>query len=196
MRLAIKLRSELRRAGFTLIELMIVIAIIGVLAAVAVPGFRRYQMTAKRAEAFTNLKALATSQKSFYAEWNSYIDSPPEPWNTSGEAPSQRKRSVAPLTASFAALGWTPEGDVFYDYDSCSAPGCSVACSCQTCFTATAWGDLDDDGNRAAIAYFEPSPNGEVCLSAYLGLAPPVDEDGNPILQTVAVVVGENSDDY
>ncbi len=104
---------------------------------------------------------------------------------------------MAPLTASFAALGWTPEGDVFYDYDSCSAPdACAYACSCSTCFTATAWGDLDDDGSRAAIIYFEPSPNGEVCVSAYFGLTPPVDEDGNPILQTVAAVIGDNSDDY
>ncbi len=102
---------------------------------------------------------------------------------------------MGPLRASFALLGWTPEGDVFYDYDSCSSAGdAGCTCTCSTCFTATAWGDLDDDGARAAIMYVEPSTAGDVCPSAYFSLSPPVDEDGDPILQQVAVRSG--TDDY
>ena len=52
--------------GFTLIELMIVVAIIGILAAVAVPGFMKYIKDSKTTEAKSNLKAIAEGASSFY----------------------------------------------------------------------------------------------------------------------------------
>ena len=73
--------------GFTLVELMIVVALIGVLTSIAIPGFQRYQMNSKRAEAYTNLLALAKSQKSYYSEWNQYVAVLPEPSNTLGVDP-------------------------------------------------------------------------------------------------------------
>ena len=47
----------MRQSGFSLIDLMITVAIIGVLTAIAVPSFLRYQMRARSTEAATNLKA-------------------------------------------------------------------------------------------------------------------------------------------
>ena len=59
--------------GFTLIELMIVVAIIGILAAIAIPNFNRFQARAKQAEVRTNLKSIFTAKVSQFSEWGSYM---------------------------------------------------------------------------------------------------------------------------
>lgn len=166
-------RRRCASRGFTLVELMIVVALIGVLASLAVPSFRNYQMTSKRAEAFGNLSSLAQTQKSYFAEFNRFVAAAPEPGATSGEAPSGAKRSVAPLSAAFAALGWSPEGDVFFDYDS-SVPGVGD-CNCTACFTATAYGNLDVAGGMSEITFFHPDATGGFCTVGVSGHGPPAD---------------------
>ena len=54
--------------GFTLIELMIVVAIIGILAAIAIPNFIKFQARSKQSEAKANLKAIFTAQKAYFQE--------------------------------------------------------------------------------------------------------------------------------
>ncbi len=61
-----------KQAGFSLIELMIVVAIIGILATIAIPNFNRFQFKARQSEAKANLTALFMGQKAFYTEWTSY----------------------------------------------------------------------------------------------------------------------------
>ena len=58
--------------GFTLIELMIVVAIIGILAAIAIPNFIKFQARSKQSEARTNLKALFSAQKSWFGERDTF----------------------------------------------------------------------------------------------------------------------------
>ena len=62
------------KRGFTLIELMIVVAIIGLLAALAIPNFMRFQAKSKQSEARANLKAIFTGQKAYYGDKNLYMD--------------------------------------------------------------------------------------------------------------------------
>jgi prepilin-type N-terminal cleavage/methylation domain-containing protein len=66
--------SRIRRKdkGFTLIELMIVVAIIGILAAIAIPNFMNYQCKAKQSEAKSNLGNIRTAQEAYYAEHDAY----------------------------------------------------------------------------------------------------------------------------
>jgi type IV pilus assembly protein PilA len=61
-----------RNDGFTLLELMIVLAIIGILASIAIPNFLRFQARAKQAEVKGNLKAIFTAQKAYRAEAAGY----------------------------------------------------------------------------------------------------------------------------
>jgi type IV pilus assembly protein PilA len=62
-----------KQEGFTLIELMIVVAIIGILAAIAIPNFLQYQLKSRQSEAKTNLQAIKTSEVSFNAERGCYV---------------------------------------------------------------------------------------------------------------------------
>lgn len=60
------------QSGFTLVELMIVVAIIGVLSAVAVPNFKKYQAKAKTSEAKVQLAAAYTAMQAFYGDFGAY----------------------------------------------------------------------------------------------------------------------------
>ncbi|MEA2059526.1 MAG: prepilin-type N-terminal cleavage/methylation domain-containing protein [Thermodesulfobacteriota bacterium] len=60
------------KKGFTLIELMIVVAIIGILAAIAIPNFLSYQCKAKQSEAKAALGSMKTQQVAYFAEYDEF----------------------------------------------------------------------------------------------------------------------------
>lgn len=66
------LESLKRQDGFTLVELMVVVAIIGLLSAVAIPNFKKYQAKAKMSEAKLQLSAAYTAESSFFSDFNMY----------------------------------------------------------------------------------------------------------------------------
>ncbi len=85
------MKKQLAR-GFTLVELMIVVAIIGILAAIAIPNFIRFQARSKQSEAKTNLKAIFSGQKSRFADRDAY-------------------------SASLGDIGFSPERGNRFSYD-------------------------------------------------------------------------------
>jgi type IV pilus assembly protein PilA len=67
-----KITRMLNKKGFTLIELMIVIAIIGILAAIAIPQFAAYRRKSYNAAAISDMRTAKTSLEAYYAEYQEY----------------------------------------------------------------------------------------------------------------------------
>ena len=70
------MKKRNNQEGFSLIELMVVIAIIGTLAGIAIPKFTRFQARARQVEAKTSLATLYTLQEAYYSDQESYANVP------------------------------------------------------------------------------------------------------------------------
>src|SRR5690606_8352159 len=81
---------KLNNKGFSLVELMVVVAIIGILASVAVPSVNKYMAKSRQSEAKTNLGSLYSAEKAFAAEYTRYH-------------------------SNFRAIGYSPEGRIRYN---------------------------------------------------------------------------------
>ncbi len=157
-----------QRQGFTLIELMIVVAIIGVLAAIAIPNFLRFQLRARAGEGKLNLEAIRTAQDSYFAEvgtfqtWALSPAAPPNsqktPWTTCPNSPPQAG------DPGYCFVGWEPEGDVYFNYvvATNSAPPSNQ-------FFAVAESDIDGDGLRNIWGIQKPDVKNSFTIGATQG---------------------------
>ena len=66
------LRQKRNQKGFTLIELMIVIAIIGILAAIAIPQFNKYRARSFNTQAISDVKNIKNEAGGYFAEYDHY----------------------------------------------------------------------------------------------------------------------------
>ena len=126
----------MNRKGFTLVELMIVVAIIGILAAIAIPNFVNMQYRAKRAELPSNVDGIKTAELAYEASFDQFVDAETAPRGDS----DLDKKQVGWSSEAFDTLGWGPDGDVRGNYGVESG---------DTDFDITGKCDVDGDGNTA-----------------------------------------------
>lgn len=137
----------LKKSGFTLVELMVVVAIIALLSLIALPKYWRFHAKAKRAEVYLNLSALHTAEKLYWAEHSKYSDK----------------------IAGPDSIGWQPDGQSNYTYGFSGTPNInyvlgklgkdtgalSQSFANNTGFIAVAVGDIDGDGKLDVITINE-----------------------------------------
>ena len=128
--------------GFTLIELMIVVAIIGILASIAIPKYLQWQARGRQAEAKSNLSGIYTAEIAFFGENNRYSGLTEVAFRVGGSSQQYTYRAQ-PTNAAGTAVG-TP--DVAPPAGGPTADnGVYPAASSATGFTATATTNLDQD---------------------------------------------------
>ncbi len=134
--------------GFTLIELMIVLAIIGVLAVIAVPNFQRYRGQALQAEATYNLATIFGAEVSYYGETYRYgnfseigfllhVNTNRYTYRSPATGGAAGSTGTVGVDLINAGVGLTqPENTIFASNAVVTPPS----------FTATATANLDNDG--------------------------------------------------
>ena len=143
--------------GFTLIELMIVVAIIGILAAIAIPNFLQYQARARQSEARTNLGGLFVSETAYLADNQRYSDFASTGFTLAGITNRYTYRS--PNAAGTGTSSGIQGVDVFASNAGSNSSGGTIVAensivpssaalptaTAPAQFTATAVGNLDSD---------------------------------------------------
>ena len=174
--------------GFTLIELMIVVAIIGILAAIAIPNFLNYQRKARTSEARTSLGAIRTSETTWFAENGCYMDVVQFPAIAVAGTVKLATLWVPPVaiipaapgfcvaggvsTGNFANLNYAPIAAVYYSYgvdtlqNAVGVPTPVVA-GAAPCVAAGAAGAVSTIPNNGYTATATSNLDGDALLSTF-----------------------------
>ena len=134
------------RRGFSLIELLITVAIIGSLAAIALPSYATMQLRAKRAEAGSVLEGVAQAEIAYHAVADAWQEAESNP----GMDPDRGAHAWDPAKSGWSALGFAPDGAVRCTYLVGTYNSGSWA-------RADAYCDVDDDNQPYIARFYVPS---------------------------------------
>jgi prepilin-type N-terminal cleavage/methylation domain-containing protein len=129
----------LRTRGFTLVELAFVLAVLGVLVSLTVPGYRAITLRSRAAEAPLGLEALADAELRYFRDHGGFVACPPMP---PGAPPRGTSATLDAKAPGFKELGFHMDGPIRYQYE--------VVLEKST-FKAIARGDLDGNGRLSTF---------------------------------------------
>ena len=154
-----------KRRGFTLIALLIVVAIIGVLAAVAIPVFSSYLMRSKASEAHTILQGIREKEEAYFGEYRQYTETIAlRPGGAAcgdciNETRSWTLDDASPEANKWIQLGFDPGGQTYYAYEV-DSPYDANGIFQNANFADYAVPSIKDRIPTATIAIEDPNPTG------------------------------------
>jgi prepilin-type N-terminal cleavage/methylation domain-containing protein len=166
------MRNQRSTAGFTLVELMIAVAIIGVLATSGLTLFKFQQLRTKRTEGTTNVEALVKLVRSYFGDAGRYP-------GTAGSWPASAPNAAvvqwdAASTTAFGTIGFRAEQAIRYRYDVDAGAECGV-CPSGGCFTVIGYSDLDGDAGIGGVGYYHRDAALIECPATLFGWLAPLD---------------------
>jgi type IV pilus assembly protein PilA len=122
--------AESKQRAFTLVEAMAVVVVVGILATIAVTGFRKYVTSAKTSEAVQMLGAIKSAQEAFRAETFRYLDVsgslenvyPQGELDNLGSTKFSWEGGPEDIAKRFRTLGVTSPNPVMYGYSTVAGP--------------------------------------------------------------------------
>ena len=120
---AIKIKNNshsrwVKQQAFTMIELMVAMAIVGIMSAIAIPSYQQYVMKSRRVAAITTLLDMASREERFYTSQNTY--------------------SILPSDIGYGTGTSVPSPSAANNYYTVSVATASVTCGITSCYTLQA----------------------------------------------------------
>ena len=145
-------------AGFTLVELMIVVVILGILAAVAIPAFTRYVKRSKTSEATGNISKIYQGEVAYFNQSSEQsVASFASAAQTPSAAPSASKYPAQPTAftadSGWSAIGFSVDSRLYYTYNATASA---------SNFNAIATGNIDGDATNSTFSRAASLNAGEI----------------------------------